>query len=523
MSEFKTTLLAWLVLATFSFSKSFVPSYQTLHPIAGSRSRSRGDGILFSTDQNEAGSHTKTHQLSSAELNENGKIITLSFSDGSKYNFHSLWLRDACRDENHVSAAAGERILTSTPVVGAIEKTVTYDALRASNAEIMKDGKELVLSWENSNGGTSTKEGVFKVDFLKRYALGGVAQCLEKGNDDSKSEGSANVEVEEPWNYQDDIPAWLEPYTGFPEARATLPDERISWNEFQVEEDGCVKFKRYQHKDLMEDDSSVLLGMIRTLLSEGVVLIDGMPDESNKEDAAGSLLEFVSHTLGGMQKDPTRSEPNWKIVHKPGSSSISYNPVKRLNQHTDSSIPPHGIPALVLGMHYVKGYGANTLTDGFEIANILKKENPEGYELLCKYGYDGERDFAASRVDSTQEIAKGLVINRRHPIFLNDQNGNLTRLQYNEVFRMPSTLPFDIFLKWYEAFSRFCELAHSAQYQQTVPMKEGTLLLMNNWRVLHGRAGGRASPDRHVVGGTILRESVYSRAMQLSRHLKDQK
>ena len=46
-------------------------------------------------------------------------------------------------------------------------------------------------------------------------------------------------------------------------------------------------------------------------------------------------------------------------------------------------------------------------------------------------------------------------------------------------------------------------------------MKKGTILVMNNWRVMHGRAGGEASADRHVVGGTVLRESVYSRSRAL--------
>jgi trimethyllysine dioxygenase len=56
-------------------------------------------------------------------------------------------------------------------------------------------------------------------------------------------------------------------------------------------------------------------------------------------------------------------------------------------------------------------------------------------------------------------------------------------------------------------------------------MEANSILLMNNWRVLHGRAGGRAaSSDRHVlVGGTIVREAIYSRAIQLARVLRENK
>ena len=60
-------------------------------------------------------------------------------------------------------------------------------------------------------------------------------------------------------------------------------------------------------------------------------------------------------------------------------------------------------------------------------------------------------------------------------------------------------------------------MLHSEEYEVPVEMKEGTLLLMHNWRTLHGRAGGKASPDRTLVGGTITREAFYAKARQLMR------
>ena len=112
---------------------------------------------------------------------------------------------------------------------------------------------------------------------------------------------------------------------------------------------------------------------------------------------------------------------------------------------------------------------------------------------------------------------------RKHPIFELDRAGALARVTYNEVFRMPLSLPFDVFPQWYAAFSKFVGMLHSERFERTVDMREGTILLMNNWRTLHGRAGGRASPDRHVVGGTITRENAYSVAMQLARALDEER
>ena len=50
-----------------------------------------------------------------AEVADGGKAVDVSFGSGATYRFHALWLRDACRDEAHVAAAAGERILMMLP------------------------------------------------------------------------------------------------------------------------------------------------------------------------------------------------------------------------------------------------------------------------------------------------------------------------------------------------------------------------------------------------------------------------
>lgn len=143
-----------------------------------------------------------------------------------------------------------------------------------------------------------------------------------------------------------------------------------------------------------------------------------------------------------------------------------------------------------------------------------------GYALLAQYGCDAERDFVASRVDSTQEFNRGLIVSTQYKVLQLDDIGNLVRIQYNEVFRTPLTLPHDIFPKWYAAFHRFVELIHSDEYEVKVPMKKGRFMLMNNWRILHGRAGGAASSNRILVGGTITRESIYSQSRRLLREQK---
>lgn len=120
-----------------------------------------------------------------------------------------------------------------------------------------------------------------------------------------------------------------------------------------------------------------------------------------------------------------------------------------------------------------------------------------------------------------------LVLESNKPIFQLDDAGNVVRVQYNEVFRMPSTIPFDDFRPWYAAYMQFADLIHSDEFERAVPMAEGDLLVMNNWRLLHGRDGSRdgaesnlQSQNRILVGGTVTREAVVHRARQLIEELE---
>ena len=421
------------------------------------------------------------------------KHVQITFSDGAAYRFHSLWLRDACRDAEHVASHAGERYLTATPVG---PSGVVYDQLVAAEARIDERGV-LHIAWNDESMGVHEmaadppRASTYPSDFLHAYAKI-VAEPL--------SPARATLT-----DARDDF-GFLAPYSGFPGARAPTADEMTLWraDEFDM--------PVFEYDELLDPTSDANLRCIQSMLHHGAVAIEGC--EHPGEEA---LRELADMAFGGLQKDPTRDSANWKIVGKEGATSVSYDHLKRLNQHTDSSIPPHGTPALALLLHYAAGTGTNTFTDGFAVARQLQRENPEGYALLTKYGYDAERDFVASRVDSVQAFNRGLIVSTQAPMLQLDDSGSLKRIQYNEVFRTPLTLPYDIFPSWYAAFARFVELVHSEEFEKKVPLSKGRFVLMNNWRVLHGRAGGLVSQDRELVGGTITREAIYSQARRLLR------
>ena len=371
-----------------------------------------------------------------AEIVDDGKTVRVQFEDKSTFAFHSLWLRDACRDDRHVVKVAGERQLTATAAMLA-----TPASLVATSLKVTEDGG-LTVWW----GGDSTMVGgvdntvgdsVFTSAFLHAYA-DVVAKPLTP-----KPTAGKREDLE-----------WLRPYTGYPDAKAPLPGTTTPWTNADIEAKR-FQFTTMQYDDVLQPAGN--LDLLKTLMRDGVVLVDNVPST----DDAALLNDFAYRALGGLQKDPTRDEANWKITKKDGATSVSYAHDKRLINHTDQSVPTHGIPGVILIMHYLKGTGANTLCDGFAAAEELRRVDPEAFRLLATYGYDAERDFIASRVDSTQDHNKSLLIARKNPIFTLDGDGNLVRIMYNEVFRTPLTLPFDVFTPWYNAFNKYVQLLHS--------------------------------------------------------------
>ena len=295
------------------------------------------------------------------------------------------------------------------------------------------------------------------------------------------------------------------------------------------------------------------LAFLQALVRHGVCIVDDVVPTPEK--ANDTVLNFASTVLGGMQKDPARDDPNWVIqafgrarrgmyshkgapeelggfasetgtTHsmisryppigtlfsfspkaKDNAQSVSYAQLKRLNNHTDQSVPAHGIPALVLCVDYVRGVGRNTLVDSYAVGEALKERDPRAYALLAKYGNNQERDFVSSRVDSVQQGTQGMLIATKHPIIQLDEDGQHLRTQFNEVFRTPSTIPYEDFENWYDAYLKFNDMIHGPEFEVEVAINQGQMLVLNNWRVLHGRAGGRSSPDRCIMGGAAAESS----------------
>ena len=272
--------------------------------------------------------------------------VDVTFTDGVVYRFHGLWLRDACRTEDFYKNAAGERYLPATLIVSGPEN---MGDVHAADVEV-QDGV-VCVQWNDGHGGS------FDSDFLRSYAQAAALPITDKV--------SASLDTE-----------WLEPYMHTVQPPAPRRSTIDLWTGTTGPDIFAMPYAETQ-------TPAGNLKLLKVLLRNGVVQVKDVPTPGEPR-----LIQFCDSVLGGLQKDPSREEAHWRIEKKASAASVSYNPDLRLNNHTDQSLANHGIPGLLLVMHYAKGTGANTLVDGFAVAEALKERGPEAFRLLTTWSND---------------------------------------------------------------------------------------------------------------------------------------
>lgn len=408
-------------------------------------------------------------------------ITQVKFSDGSKFDFHNMWLRDSCMDSQH-RTAAGERHLPAAPFIEKLRPT-----LPNMDAQVNQNG-DLSVAWGEGSIGTS----VIDAAWLRAYA--------------DKVGRASSLSLQDPDPAQGCHHHLLNWLGLVGEGEAVKDDLTLFKN------DGRFDMPRISYADAMSSPTSLW----DKLADPGVAIISDMPEDVHKD---GSVLQrFAREAFGGLQKHPLRQAEHWTIstedevqmedalfdeVDGRGSQN-SYNTDQQLANHTDQVL--YGTPGVLLMFHCAFGQGGNSITDGFAAAQALRERHPEKFQILTQYGLNLGRRldyYSAGRMN----------FNVCNPVLKTDAAGNMTRVTYNEIYRVPLTIPFADYLMFYDALETFYGMIHSEEFQQHLVVREHELLVMNNWRVMHGRAGLKGKA-RVILGGTVARDVLASKVRE---------
>ncbi|KZM49501.1 TauD/TfdA family dioxygenase [Labrenzia sp. OB1] len=247
---------------------------------------------------------------------------------------------------------------------------------------------------------------------------------------------------------------------------------------------------------LMSRDDALLEFLIETKKT-GLAIVDGMANDEDAGMAMARRVGFLRETNFGT---------TFEVMSKPNPNNLAYTS-HALPLHTDlanQELPP-GFQFLHFLANEAQG-GGSTFCDGFAVANDLREDDPEAFELLSV------TPVPFRFQDEDYDI-------RRHQLVIDlDPFGNLQELHFNAHLAGIFDLPADRMEAYYRAYRKIMQMTRSKSHVMTTRLESGEMVIFDNRRVLHGRTAFDPNTGfRHLRGCYVDRGEFDSRIRVLSR------
>ncbi len=246
-------------------------------------------------------------------------------------------------------------------------------------------------------------------------------------------------------------------------------------------------YPEMSHDDFMSEDG--LKHWLGHIQRNGFVLVSGVPATA---DATKELMERMAYVRNSIFGGFSVWDNKLDNPDDTAFTSLAIEP------HTDGTYV-HDAPGLQT-LHCLKKDsvgGENQLVDGLAIAEKIRVEYPDYFDLLSKINIPGRY----IKTDTYLEAKRPLIR-------LNDQR-EVVQVSFNNHDRAPFRLDNDLMNQFYEAYKVFHNLANDKNRQFHFMLEPGTVLTFDNWRVLHARSS--LTGYRQLCGGYHNREDFESR------------
>jgi gamma-butyrobetaine dioxygenase len=250
------------------------------------------------------------------------------------------------------------------------------------------------------------------------------------------------------------------------------------------------------HSSITADDAA-LLGWLGGLAVMGCALLHGVPIVDGEVARVAELFAHVRETNYGR----------WFDVRSVVDPSNLADSALGLAPHTDNPYRDP-VPTMQL-LHCLQSSavgGENMLVDGWRVADELRSTDPRGFDLLASV------PVTFTYRDATAELVA------RASIVETDRDGVVRAIRFNPRSMRPPRTTNDRLARWYEAYLAFARMLADPRHQVRFRLDPGDLFVVDNRRVLHGRAAFEpASGTRHLQGCYADIDGLHSTVAVLSR------
>jgi trimethyllysine dioxygenase len=222
----------------------------------------------------------------------------------------------------------------------------------------------------------------------------------------------------------------------------------------------------------------------------GFCFVEGVPGTPEATRAVAQRITYIRATIFGGYWDFTAN-----LEHKDTAYTSA-----AIGPHTDGtySLDAPGYQMFHCLAAECTG-GENILIDAFRIAEIMREQHPDDYRLLTEVAIPGQY----------RDEERGIHLLARRPLFRLNALGELVQVSYNNHDRAPFLLPAPKLRALYAALGVFARLCAEASLHYRRRLLPGSVLLFDNWRVLHARDAYRGY--RRLAGVYLNKEDVESR------------
>ncbi|MDC1536803.1 trimethyllysine dioxygenase [Candidatus Thioglobus sp.] len=246
-------------------------------------------------------------------------------------------------------------------------------------------------------------------------------------------------------------------------------------------------FPEITYKELMSD------GGIKTWLTHiqrvGFALVIKTPETP---EATKDLMERMAYIRNSIFGGFSVWDNKLENPDDTAFTSLAIEP------HTDGTYV-HDAPGLQT-LHCIKRDsigGENQLIDGLAIAEKMRHEHPDSFEILCNVNIPG------------RYIKPDTYLEAHRPLFRVNDNDDIIQVSFNNHDRAPFRLENNLMVKFYDAYKIFHNLANDTSRQFEFMLDPGKVLTFDNWRLLHARSS--LTGYRQLCGGYHNREDFESK------------
>ncbi len=252
--------------------------------------------------------------------------------------------------------------------------------------------------------------------------------------------------------------------------------KKISWDS------SFKNFKNFEYKKNFFENEEMYNALIN-FYKYGFVIFKKVPTKNNY------IVNFAN-SIGSVRR--TNFGEFFDVKSKPNPNDLAYTSLP-LAPHTDNPYR-NPVPCIQL-LHCIENEvtgGLSTLVDGYAVTKKLKEEFPNYYEILSK-----------TKV-RFQFIDKNVILEDWAEMIKLDDNGNFKQVRFSPRLDFVPLMDKEKLEIYYSARKKISEFYNSDKYKIEFKLLPGDLLMMDNYRLLHGRTTYDANEGKRFLQGCYI-------------------